>query len=245
MGIWTTLAGLLGCSPSQWILTEGQQARAFEKQVTRTYSGRFLLYLPKGYGNEKEKKWPLLLFLHGSGERGNELEKVKTHGPPKLIAQGKELPFVVVSPQCPENTRWAVEELNALLDEVMANVSIDEERVYLTGLSMGGQGTWQFAMAYPERFAAIAPVCGWGVRDVMCVLKDMPIWIFHGAKDDVVPLAESERLFDALKKCGNTAVFTVYPDANHDSWTETYNNPALYEWFLRHTRATRTARTMR
>ena len=226
------LLGLLGCGTSkEWILAEGQHTQGFEKRVTREYAGRFLLYLPRGFEQEK-KKWPLLMFLHGSGERGDDLEKVKDHGPPKLIAQGKEFPFIVVSPQCPDNARWSTEMLNALLDEVIAKLPVDEDRVYLTGLSMGGQGTWNLAMASPERFAAIAPVCGWGSRDVMCVLKNTPVWKFHGAKDDVVPLAESERMYGGLKKCGNEAKFTVYSHANHDSWSETYANPELYEWFL-------------
>jgi predicted peptidase len=232
------LLTLAGCSSSkEWTLTEGQHPQSFERRVTRTYTGKFLLYLPKEFGKEK-KKWPLLMFLHGSGERGDDLEKVKVHGPPKLIAQGKEFPFIVVSPQCPENTRWAsqIEMLNALLDDVVANMPVDEDRIYLTGLSMGGQGVWHFAYTYPERFAAIAPVCGWGVRDVMCAFKGMPIWIFHGAKDDIVPLAESERMVEALKKCGNDPKFTIYPNANHDAWTETYNNPELYTWLLQHKR---------
>jgi predicted peptidase len=233
-----TLFGLLGCrSSGEWTRAEGQQAQSFERKVTRSFSGKFLLYLPKDFGKEK-KKWPLMMFLHGSGERGDDLEKVKVHGPPKLVAQGKEFPFIIISPQCPEGTRWAsqVEMLNALLDEAMAKLPVDEERIYLTGLSMGGQGVWHFAYQYPQRFAAIAPVCGWGVRDVMCVFKNMPAWIFHGAKDDVVPVAESERLYEGLKKCGNDVKYTVYPDANHDSWTETYNNPELYTWLLQHKR---------
>lgn len=235
-----TMAGVLGCGSLPPARMEEQQPQSFEKRVTRTYSGKYLLYLPKDFEVDA-KQWPLVLFLHGSGERGDDLEKVKVHGPPKLIAQGKEFPFIVVSPQCPENTRWVsqIEMLNALLDELTATLPVDEERIYLTGLSMGGQGTWHFAYQYPERFAAIAPVCGWGVRDVLCVFTEMPVWMFHGANDDVVPLAEGQRLFEALKKCGNDAKFTVYPDANHDSWTETYNNPDLYTWLLQQRRTKR------
>ena len=182
-----------------------------------------------------------MMFLHGAGERGDDLNLVKDHGPPKLASEGKDFPFVIISPQCPRNVSWSnkVDDLNALLDHIIANYEVDQSRVYLTGLSMGGYVTWKLASENPERFAAIAPICGGGERrSARRRLKNMPIWVFHGAKDDVVPLENSEEMVEALKKAGNDNVkFTVYPDADHDSWTETYNNPRLYEWFLEHRRA--------
>jgi predicted peptidase len=224
--------------------TAGQQApQAFSKESRKTLKAQYLLYLPKEYGKDPGKKWPLILFLHGAGESGSDLEKVKVHGPPRLITEGKELPFIVVSPQCPEgNARqpgswWDPATLNALLDEVIAHHQVDEERVYLTGLSMGGYGTWNLATTSPHRFAAIAPICGGGLPRFTSRLRAMGIWVFHGAKDPVVKLNESEEMVEALKAAQIPVKFTVYPEATHDSWTETYNNPELYEWFLQHRRS--------
>ncbi|MDP3831865.1 MAG: prolyl oligopeptidase family serine peptidase, partial [Ignavibacteriaceae bacterium] len=168
-----------------------------------------------------------------SGERGTDLDKVKFHGPPKLISEGKEFPFIVVSPQCPEGRWWQISELNYLLDELITGLKIDVNRIYLTGLSMGGYGTWAWAEYAPNRFAAIAPVCGGGNPLTISKIGKMPVWAFHGAKDFVVPVAESERLINKLKTINPDVKFTVYPEAGHDAWTETYNNPELYEWFLK------------
>lgn len=214
-------------------MTPVQENRAFVGAITKRVACRYLLYLPKGYERGR-KRWPLLLFLHGAGERGKDLELVKKHGPPKLIAEGQHFPFIVVSPQCPANQWWSNDVLAALLDNIVANYRVDESRVYVTGLSMGGYGTWALACEHPERFAAIAPICGGGNRLLAHRLKDVPVWAFHGAKDDVVPLAESERMVNAVKAAGGKAKLTVYPEAGHDSWTATYANPALYKWLLRH-----------
>jgi predicted peptidase len=214
-----------------------QEAKTLNKQVTRTVTCGYLLALPNGYG-EKDRKWPLMIFLHGAGERGANLELVKKHGPPKLIEQGKDLPFIVVSPQCPSEDWWPekVETLIALLDEIQSKYAVDPERVYLTGLSMGGFGTWTLGCQHPERFAAIAPICGGGQRYRAGKLKDVPVWAFHGAKDPVVPLAESQTMVDAVTRAGGQARLTVYPDAQHDSWTATYDNPEFYKWLLSHKR---------
>jgi predicted peptidase len=214
----------------------GQSEQLFQKEITKKVSLKYLLYLPKGYGEKKDQKWPLMLFLHGAGERGDDINLVKKHGPPKLIDAGKEFPFIVVSPQCPTSSWWPeqVDALVALLDDVQSKYAVDSSRVYLTGLSMGGFGTWTLACRYPDRFAALAPICGGGERYLASRLKNVPTWVFHGAKDPVVPLQSSSEMVEALKKAGGNVQFTVYPDAQHDSWTETYNNPKLYEWFLSH-----------
>jgi predicted peptidase len=190
----------------------------------------YLISLPKDY--EKQEKWPLLLFLHGSGERGDDLELVKVHGPPKLIAAGKEFPFIVVSPQCPKGRWWEPIELVALLDDLAKTYKIDPDRVCVTGLSMGGFGTWRLAAYAPDRFAAIAPICGGGETHWAKQFPHIPCWTFHGAKDAGVKLERSQQMIEALTKAGGTPKLTVYPEAEHDSWTETYNNPELYEWLL-------------
>ncbi len=211
--------------------TERQTVNHFEKEIKITLPANYLLYLPKDY-NASNENFPLVLFLHGAGERGTDIEKVKTHGLPKLINQGKDFPFIVVSPQCPDNIFWNIDILIALLNDVVAKYRVDTNRIYVTGLSMGGHGTWELAMRQPNRFAAIAPVCGWADTSKACSIAHIPIWVFHGAKDVVVPIAASEQMVEKLKSCGANVKFTVYPEANHDAWTETYNNEELYKWFL-------------
>lgn len=216
-------------------LPPGQHSQSFEKTITKNLRCEYLLFLPDGY-SENKQGWPLMLFLHGAGERGSDLKKVKKHGPPKIVEKQKDFPFIVVSPQCPKNDWWTdkVEVLIKLLDDIIARYNVDTERIYLTGLSMGGYGTWALAAKYPESFSAIAPICGGGNRVMAFRLKDVPVWAFHGAKDNVVPLKQSEEMVNAIIARGGDARLTVYPDAGHDSWTETYNNEELYEWFLKH-----------
>ena len=213
-----------------------QQEKSFEREVTIKVSLKYLLYLPEGYDDDKDKQWPLVLFLHGAGESGDNLQKVTVHGPPALVKSGKDFPFILVSPQSP-GRGWNPDTLNGLLDDVSDHYRVDPNRVYLTGLSMGGYGTWSLAAAHPDRFAAIAPICGGGNPDDAQKLKDIPIWVFHGAKDNTVPLGRSTAMVEALKAADAREVkFTVYPDAGHDSWTETYNNPEFFTWLLSHTR---------
>ncbi|HEV3166171.1 MAG TPA: prolyl oligopeptidase family serine peptidase [Isosphaeraceae bacterium] len=211
-----------------------QQEKSFDKDITIHVKLKYLLYLPEGY-ESSEKSWPLVLFLHGAGESGDDLSKVKRNGPPKLIESGKAYPFIVVSPQSP-GMGWNAEALNALIDELGSQYRVDKGRVYLTGLSMGGFGTWSLAAAHPEKFAAIVPICGGGRPTDASKLKNLPIWVFHGAKDNTVPIARSEDMVKALKDAGADVKFTIYPEAGHDSWTETYNNEEVYSWLLSHKR---------
>lgn len=221
-----------------------QRPLAIDRAQTRRLHLPYLLHLPAEYGAEPHTRWPLILFLHGAGERGDDLERVKKYGIARVVEDQPDFPFITVSPQCPLGTTWLfqLDALDALLEETMATYAVDPERVYLTGLSMGGNGTWHYAAAHPERFAAIAAVCGWGewwagFPDHARVLKNLPVWAFHGARDDVVPLAGSTSLVDVLEAAGGDVRLTVYPEAMHDSWTETYANPELYRWFLKHRRA--------
>jgi predicted peptidase len=233
------LAGLAAMGAKA--ITGGQSEQKFDKTISRKVACEYLLHLPVGY-EKKGNTWPLIVFLHGAGERGDNLEMVKKHGPPKLIELGRDFPFIVVSPQCPNDLWWPqqVDMLSALLDDIEKRYRVDRDREYLTGLSMGGFGTWSWACAEPNRFAAIAPICGGGERYLAPRLKKTPTWVFHGAKDEVVPLARSEEMATALKKAGGDVKLTVYPDATHDSWSVTYDNPELYEWFLKHKRSDKT-----
>jgi predicted peptidase len=208
----------------------GQQAKTFEKKIIVTAKLDYLLSLPAGYGKSR-KSWPVVLFLHGSGESGNDLNKVKVHGPPKLVESNGPFPFILVSPQSP-GRGWNPDVLNGLLDTVIKQYHGDKDRVYLTGLSMGGYGTWALAAAHPEKFAAIAPICGGGNPSDASKLAKLPIWVFHGGKDTTVPLRRSEEMVEALKAAGGSPKFTIYPEAGHDSWTATYDNPDFYKWLL-------------
>ncbi len=228
---------LFDFSYSQQSTIGTQVKQHLEKEIIQKVDLNYLLYLPENY--DSHDKWPLMLFLHGSGERGTDIEKVKVHGPPKLIEQGKDFPFIVVSPQCPDNQWWEISDLDVLLNEITENYNVDTDRIYVTGLSMGGFGTWDLAIKYPNRFAAIAPVCGGGNSHLVEILKDVPVWVFHGGKDPVVPVSYAQEMVDALKKAGGNVKLTIYPDAGHDSWTETYNNPELYEWFLKQKRGSK------
>lgn len=176
------------------------------------------------------------MFLHGSGERGDDLNLVKVHGPLKVAEAQPDFPFIVVAPQCPKNQWWDPDVLSALLDEVEKKYAVDKDRIYLTGLSMGGFGTWDLAIREPQRFAAIAPVCGRSDPLQAPRLGNLPVWVFHGAQDPVVNPKYSEEMVDALKDSGGDVKFTLYPDLGHDCWTVTYNNPDLYTWFLAHKR---------
>lgn len=223
----------------------------------------YLVYLPKAY-SETTETYPLIFFLHGAGERGSDLDVVKKHGPPKIvnsariysrISLGKELGdfnFIVISPQCPSGEWWLNEHLQEVMDEVLGSYRIDRSRMYMTGLSMGGFGTWSYASQHPELFAAIAPISGggdalhWtGLRNYTQLdvppaeienLTDLPIWVFHGDSDSTVSIEEDQKTVDALEELGVTVEFTVYPNVGHDAWTQTYNNPELYQWFLSHTK---------
>jgi pimeloyl-ACP methyl ester carboxylesterase len=198
---------------------------------------KYLIDLPTVSPNYKDKYYPLVLFLHGSGESGEILEQVRTHGPPKLAAHGKHFPFILVSPQCPAGEWWSAPQLRDLLDEVMAKYPVNPDRICVTGLSMGAYGTWELAAEFPDRFAAIVPICGAGSPQDAPRLKNIPAWIFHGEQDPVVPFQRSVEMAEALKKAGGVVKFTPDPKAGHDSWTAAYNDPELYEWLLQQKRS--------
>jgi predicted peptidase len=210
--------------------------------TTKTVEVNYLLYLPRDYGKDPRQIWPLILFLHGSGERGNDLELLKRQPLPKTLDRQEDFPFIVVSPQLPlAMGDWSdlIDPVKVLVDQIQATYPVDTQRVYLTGLSLGGFGVWELALRYPRRFAAIVPIAGGyrhqssAIPENICVLKDLPVWVFHGAQDTNVVPSQSEDMVEALEACGGNVRFTLYPDADHPaSWTRAYADPELYRWLL-------------
>lgn len=223
-----------------------QEAKHFRTRVSREIDMNYLLHLPTGYETNRQQRWPLLVFLHGAGEKGNDAALVAKNGPPSLVRERPEFPFILLSPQCPFGRyTWIADDVVVLIREIQSQYRVDPDRVYLTGLSMGGYGCWTLAGAYPELFAAVAPLCGggdevdvaWAAKRNPKAVSSLPIWAFHGRRDPIVPLSESEDMVKAFQRAGCREVkLTVYPEAGHDCWTETYRNPALYDWFLSHRR---------
>jgi predicted peptidase len=214
----------------------GQRAGAYELPVARTVAGKYLLFLPRGYDRSRQR-WPLIVYLHGGSMRGTDPERLRRWGVPHVADADSSFPFIVLSPLLPERQLWTdTDALIALLDDIQARYRVDPRRVYLTGHSLGGNGAWYLAYRHPERFAAVAPMAGpanawWSTR-----LKDVPLWVFHGAADDVVPLKESREMVDALRKEGAADLtFTVLPGRGHDI-LDAFENRELYAWFLRHRR---------
>jgi len=195
----------------------------------------YLLYLPADY--DASKPHPFMLFLHGRGESNGPLSMVKIWGPPRLVEKGRKLPYIIASPQCPKNpSRWSDDtqqaNLVALIAHLEKTLSIDETRMYLTGLSMGGYGSWTLATAMPDKFAAVAPVCGKGDPTQAAKLKDTPVWAWHGTEDKAVPFKHSEEMVDAIRTAGGEKVrFTSLEGIGHNSWSAAYATPDLYAWF--------------
>jgi len=194
----------------------------------------YLMFLPKDYV-KTGKPSPMIVFLHGSGERGTDLEKVKAWGPPAIVEKNPDFPFIVISPQCPEGQWWNIFLLKGMIDDVLAKYNVDKSRVYLTGLSMGGFGSWELATTFPDYFAAVAPICGGGNPLLVLKLKNTPVWVFHGKKDTSVPEQQSAIMVDALKKIGADVEYTVLPEGGHsDAWIYAYDKAGLFDWFLKH-----------
>jgi predicted peptidase len=195
---------------------------------------QYLVQLPQDYAVQTNRLWPLVFYLHGIGEWGDNLNKVLRFGPPKLIASGKGLPCIVVSPQVPKGYFW-FRESNAMLEileEVLATYRVDKRRIHLTGNSMGAYGAILLAAREPERFASLVPVCG-GVDFVDSLrLRDVPIWAFHGEDDPIIPVEESRRLVALVNGIGGKARLTTYPGVGHNCWDRAYDDPALWDWML-------------
>ncbi|MBK9924066.1 MAG: dienelactone hydrolase family protein [Anaerolineales bacterium] len=226
-------------TPTTSNFTTGQHPFTSEK------AGRsYLLFLPAEYGKDPQKQWPLILFLHGSGTRGTKIEYLKLEALPQILEFTPDFPAIVLSPQLNDTnaesywTREKVEEsVFTLLDEIQSTYMVDPKRVYLTGVSLGANGTWEYGLRHPGRFAALVPVMGFigdtsgfRVPDNLCDLKNVPIWAFHGALDSIVPISAEQGLVDALKTCGGNVQFTIYPDGDHDISGRAYTESELFPW---------------
>jgi len=210
-------------------------------EVTDVRGYKALVLVPVNTSEVVNGKYPTILFLHGIGESGNDLNNLKKNGFPRNLEGDQTFPFVFVMPQCPSSTEWYytnadnVTAMRTFLDDIVARFPVDTNRIYITGLSMGGIGSWYFTIKLPTRFAALVPVAFRGDGWSPCPAKDIPVWAFHGAKDAVIPFANAQALVDQFNACGGSVRFTVYPNGGHDgsTWTVTYNNPDVYDWMLR------------
>ncbi len=200
-----------------------------------TTGNRLLIYLPHGYLHDKSRKWPVLFYLHGASERGTNPEVIKKAGP-LTIAKKYDLPMIIIAPQCLKGYRWNPLDLNRLLNYTLSLLRDDPARIYLTGKSMGGVGTWEFASQFPDHFAAIAPVCGSGDTTQAVFLKHVPVWAFHGALDQVIPPENDENMVKAIRQLGGEARLTIFPDGTHQIWDRVYRVRELYTWLLSHSK---------
>lgn len=199
------------------------------------FNFNYLQYLPEDY--DENNKYPLVLFLHGAGERGTNLDSVANHGFLQYVREeDRQYPFICIAPQCPNGKYWGcyTESIIAFLDYICAKMPVDNERIYLTGLSMGGTGTWMLAMADPERFAAIAPVCGSGICWYGEVLKNTPIYMVHGDCDNTVPIGESINMLNSVNRNGGNARLKICYGLGHNAWDVAYNGDELVNWLLSH-----------
>ncbi|UYQ93460.1 hypothetical protein MKQ68_25680 [Chitinophaga horti] len=194
---------------------------------------QYLLYTASTYNTHTSSKWPVIIFLHGVGERGSNINQIRNVGLPRKIGNQTDFMFLVVAPQCKANTWWDIPSLNALYAEIIARYNVDPKRIYLTGLSMGGYGTWDWAMLNPEKFAAVAPICGGAdYLDKVANMKNVPTWTFHNVDDPTVGVENTREIVAKLRGAGNTRVkYTENPTGGHDAWTKAYANADLYSWF--------------
>jgi len=212
-----------------------------EVSISRTVRLRYLLHLPEGYGND-DRRWPLLLYLHGGLGRGRDFAKMGWYPIIQMVSEGVSLSLIVLAPQCPEGETWTDPDvLVAVLDEVLASYRVDPDRVYLVGYSMGGEGAWFLAYRHPEVFAAIAPMSGycnplWATR-----LARLPVWAFHGAKDDLISVGATERMVAELRKEGGDVKVSIDPERGHSPPSRA-EHEALLAWLLEHRRPARERR---
>jgi Putative esterase/MORN repeat variant len=214
-------------------------------QHRRNVSYRYLSYLPRDYEADTVRTWPLVIYLHGGSDRGTDLKKLYSSGIPDQVYRGRAFPFIMLAPQCPEHLRWSTDDwFENFYKEVTARYRIDPDRVYLTGPSLGGSGTWYIAGRYPGTFAAIAPMSGFTshLDDIdrnIDTLLDMPVWAFHGKLDTVVPFEETERIIRRLEGRDRNLRFSAEPELGHEIHWQVYPGQEIYDWLLRFDRRSR------
>ena len=218
--------GLLQSCTGQSRLVSDSQVTVVEETL------EYYLYFPPGYSDDTDRTYGLLLFLHGGGEAGQDLEMLKKQGPPKRLLEGPELPFLVLAPQHPHPRKWwNTRAVKQLLDEVVASHRVDPDRIYLSGLSRGASACWEMAVNYPDTFAAMAVVCGMTpLPYAHWIDPALPIWVFHGTDDPVIPFSESVEMVDVLKKKGYDVRLTAYEAVGHNAWDRAYADEQLYRW---------------
>lgn len=225
---------------AQYLESKRITVHDYEDSQLQTYGKGYMLYLPEGYETDTTKHWPLLFFLHGYGDRGTNPLVLAKASPFMFIREKGALPFIIAAPLLNAdeyNYTFPNEYMDGVMDELLANYRVDDQRVYLTGLSMGGEGTWKFALHRPDLFAAAAPLCGYfapAEKETMQTIKDLPVWAIHGEDDTVVPLEEGKAPVEGLQEAGGNVKFTILPGHNHDVWTDTYSDPAFYDWLLQY-----------
>lgn len=202
-------------------------------QSENHFNFKYVKYLPEGY--DESKKYPLVFFLHGAGERGDDPELAVRNGYMKNVRdEGKKYPFIMIAPQCPQGKYWGcfTESLLAFLDWIEENLPVDKKRIYLSGISMGGTGTWMLGMAAPDRFAALFPVCGSGIYWYGGILKDVPIYTYHGDNDTIVPVTDSINMVASVNKHGGNAKIKIVYGKDHDVWDDAYSDGEILDWLL-------------
>ncbi|MCU4155859.1 dienelactone hydrolase family protein [Carboxylicivirga sp. A043] len=237
----------------------GQGYLAFEKRVFIQGNDTLNYRILYPENMKPNKHYPLVLFLHGAGERGNDNQKQLTHGASLFLNKKiqKKYPAIVVFPQCPNNIMWThrlkektpegdwiyefplpeeptkpAEMVNSLIDSLQLHASVDQRHTYVMGLSMGGIGTLEFLARWPQKYTAAISICGGHDPQLASTFCQVPIWFFHGGKDDVVPARYSRLVFEQLKSCNSKTRYTLYPDANHNSWDAAFAEPKLLKWLF-------------
>jgi predicted esterase len=215
-------------------------SKTYQNNELQRYGAGYLLYLPEGYEDNPDKTWPLLFFLHGYGDRGDNILVLAKASPFMYIREKEPLPFIIAAPLLSAYQGYSSfpeEYMDGVLAEIRADYRVDAKRIYVTGLSMGGEATYRFAVHQPDTFAAIAPLSAYvdsETYSMLGLIKDLPVWAIHGADDTVVPLAKGQQAVDALKEAGGNVRFSVLEGHDHDTWTDTYSDPAFYDWLLQH-----------
>lgn len=215
------------------------QLISFQTVIPQSYQLPYQLYLPPEYGVDTNQTWPLILTLHGASTRGDDPGAILKGDLPSVLEEGVEYPFIVVSPLCPRETWWSdhLAAIDVLLKEVCDRYAVDLTRISVTGVSMGAYGVWHLGAVYPDRFSALVPISGgaawfYGFPQRVRTFHNLPVWVFHGEKDPIIPLREAVALVEEMKAGGANPKLTVIPDGGHDIWRQVYHTPDLMTWLL-------------